>query len=172
MVLLPAVSLLAACATTVPPAIDKAPPDSPEIGTVLADQAAHRNAPVRWGGTILELENRSESTRVTILALPLETHGEPQTGGTSPGRFLADVQGFLDPMVYAKGRQMTVAGTLAGSEAREVGKYSYDYPVVEVTDYYLWPEAPKYQDNDYPYWWYDPWYYPWYPYYYPRRHYR
>ncbi len=166
---LPVLLLLAACATTVPPAIDKAPPGSPDIGTVLPDQSVHVGQPVRWGGTILELENRAESTWVTVLALPLESHGEPQAGGASPGRFLANVRGFLDPMVYTKGRQLTVAGTLSGAETRQVGSYSYDYPVVQVSEYYLWPETTDYRDDEYPYWWYDPWYYPWYPYY-PRHH--
>lgn len=163
---------LAACATTVPPAIDKAPPDSPDIATVLADPGRHVSQPVRWGGTILELDNRADSTWITVLALPLGAHGEPQGGGASPGRFLAAVAGFLDPMVYTQNRRITLAGTLTGTETRQVGEYGYVYPVLKVEDHYLWADPPEYSDDDYPYWWYDPWYdpwyYPWYPYYYPR----
>lgn len=161
------VLLLSGCATTVPPAIDQAPPGSPDIETVLREHGGQVEQAVRWGGSILELENRADSTRLTVLALPLGAHGEPDADGSSPGRFLAVVPGFLDPMVYTQSRRVTFAGVLSGFEKRRVGDYEYDYPVLRASEHYLWSDPPDYSD-EYPYWWYDPWYYPWTPYYYPR----
>jgi outer membrane lipoprotein len=163
--------LIGGCATQVPPVIDRAPPDSPSIKAVLSAPADYVSRPVRWGGSIMEVDNRQDSTWVTVLALELGSHGEPQEGSGSPGRFIAVVPGFLDPAVFTEGRLLTLFGTLSGSEDRKVGEYTYRYPVMQVEEHYLWPEPSEEYDEDYPYWWYDPWYYPWPAYPYPGHHY-
>lgn len=166
--------LLSACASSVPLQIRQAPADDPSLDEVLAEPAAYASRQVRWGGVILETENRADTTAVSVLALPLGSTGRPKVSDDSPGRFIAIVPAFLDPTVYDKDRRVTVSGTLSGSETRKVGEFPYRYPVVEVQHYYLWPVEPKlpprYRDPWwYDPWWYDPWYYGGYPY---RPHYR
>lgn len=162
--------LLSACASGVPQQIRQEPTDSPTLEQVLADPAAHVSRPVRWGGVILETENRANSTLVTVLALPLSGSGKPQLGDDSAGRFVAVVPLFLDPKVYSKDRRFTVSGTLAGSETRKVGEFPYRYPVVEAQHHYLWPVEPKLPPRYRDPWWDNPWWYdPWYPYRYPYR---
>jgi outer membrane lipoprotein len=162
--------LLVSCASSVPQQIRRAPPDNPALQEVLADSSGHAGRQVRWGGVIVETENQSSSTTVTLLALPLGSTGRPKIGDDSPGRFMAIVPTFLDPTLYSENRRMTVSGTLSGSETRKVGEFPYRYPVVEVQQYYLWPVdlplPPRYRGP----WWYDPWWYdPWYDYGYPYR---
>jgi len=168
--------LLAGCASQIPQNIRQAPPNNPTIEQVRNSVIENPIWQVRWGGEILETENLENATRFIVLASPLSKGGEPRTTDDSSGRFIAIVPVFLDPKVYASGRQLTVSGTLLRFEDRKVGEFDYRYPVVQADSYYLWPEeiVPAY---GYPYpgwydpWYYDPWFYrPWYQPWYPRRY--
>jgi outer membrane lipoprotein len=159
--LLPAL-LLAGCASPIPKAIREAPPDNPELEAVRSNAAGYASRQVRWGGDILETDNRENDTRLTVLARPLVRNGKPdEDTDQSPGRFIAIVPGFLDPKVYGDKRKITVTGTLQGSESGKVGEFAYTYPVVQVQEYYLWPKEVMVPAGWYP-WYYDPWYDPWY----------
>ena len=165
--------LLAGCTAQIPQNIKQAPPNDPSIEQVRNSSIEDQIWQVRWGGEILEVENLENETRFTVLATPLTSGGEPKTTDNSGGRFIANVPVFLDPKIYATGRQLTVSGSVVRFEDRKVGEFAYRYPVVQADSYYLWPEVitPAY---GYPYpgwydpWYYDPWYYrPWYPRRYP-----
>lgn len=155
--------MLTACASPIPETIKVAPPDNPELEAVLGNATGYESRQVRWGGEILETDNRENATRLTVLARPLVRNGKPDYDtDDSPGRFIAIVPGFLDPKVYGDKRMITVTGTLRHSEPGKVGEFAYTYPVVEVQDYYLWPKETLMPPLGYP-WYYDPWYYdPWY----------
>jgi outer membrane lipoprotein len=170
--------LLSACASQIPPLIRKAPPDNPSLTGVRAHASDYRGRQLRWGGKIIETENRESTTWLSILERPLYRDGEPEYSDESGGRFIAIVPEFLDPKVYTPDRLVTITGTLLRTEARKVGEFPYTYPVVEAQAWYLWPV-----ETELPYgypgpWWYDPWYYgpwyyePWYPYGYPYRYWR
>jgi len=154
--------LLAGCTSQIPQNIRQAPPNNPSIADVRTSPIENQIWLVRWGGEILETDNRVNETRITVLASPLSKGGEPGITDNSEGRFIAIIPVFLDPKVYASGRLLTVSGTLLRFEERKVGEFAYRYPVVQADSYYLWPEevTPPY---GYPYpGWYDPWYYdPW-----------
>jgi outer membrane lipoprotein len=169
--------MLTGCASQVPPAIREAPVNNPSVEAVRANTADFLQRQVRWGGRLIQTENRENATWLIVLASPLlSKDGEPRYGDTSAGRFIAIVPEFLDPQVYAADRKITVTGTLVRSEMRPVGEFPYTYPVVQATSWYLWPEQTE-VPYGYPYpGWYDPWYgpwvgpwhaRPWYPYGYP-----
>jgi len=108
--------------------------------------------------------NREGTTRIEVVGRRLASGGRPRDGDATSGRFLAEVPGFLDPAVYASGRQVTVTGPLAAPETHDIGDFAYRFPVVEVRAHHLWPEPEKVERRSYP----PPWYYdPWYPYYRP-----
>lgn len=167
LVLLPSFVLASACSSHIPPEIKQPLEGSPDVAQVRAQSQNFISQKVRWGGTILETENKGDSSRLTIVAFPLGSDGEPKSDSQSPGRFIAVVNEFLEPTVYSKDREITVTGSLVKTENRDIGEFPYEYPVIQVENYYLWPvrEEPSYYDYP-PYWWYDPWY-PYYPYYYP-----
>jgi outer membrane lipoprotein len=162
---------LAGCASDIPRPIREAPAGDISLVQALKNPEQHRGARVRWGGAITAVENRRDETWIEIVERPLEENGQPRTTDKSAGRFLARVQGFLDPAIYAPKRLVTATGTLDGNSTRTIGEHLYTYPVVRTEQVYLWPvpvrtEYPYY----YPPYWYDPWY-PWgYPYYYRRLH--
>ena len=159
---------LSACSTHIPPAIKQPLDNAPEIGEVRDRPKAHLSQKVRWGGVILAAENKQDSSSLTVVAFPLGDDGEPEVSDQSSGRFIAHFEQFLEPMIFSSDREVTVIGKLLETQTVKVGEYAYEYPVVEVEHYYIWPvkEDPVYVDYP-PYGWYDPWYpYP-YPYYLP-----
>lgn len=173
---LAALLLLAGCATSTPEAIREPPPEDLSLAEVRGNVDAHIGKRVRWGGTIAGVENRPEETWLEIVAQPLDRSGRPRAVNGSLGRFIAKVKGFLDPAVHAKGREVTVAGTVAGTLTRPIGEYPYTYVVVDADTVKLWEpqvERAYYRDPFYdpfydPLWparaypWYAP--YPFYPY--------
>jgi outer membrane lipoprotein len=162
--LLPALLLLAGCASPVPVMI-RTPPASPlSLAEVQRAPEDHTGRQVRWGGTILSVENRARSTVVILLARPLDADGEPRADADARGRFMAEIVGFVDPAELPVDRRLTVAGSITGVRVQDVGEYPYQYPVVAATARWLWPEeAPLPPYFGYPY--YDPWFSPWYGWY-------
>lgn len=162
--------LLGACASPIPQAIRQVPADNPSLAAVRANAAGYLGQQVRWGGTIIETENREDATRLLVLERPLTRSGRPDHTDDSGGRFIAIVPDFLEPEVYAPDRRFTVTGTLLRTEAGKVGDYPYTYPVVQADAWYLWPANPEWPPGypapwGYRLWYHDPWYYdPWYPY--------
>lgn len=72
--------------------------------------------------------------------------------------------------MFSEEREITVVGELVRTEILKIGEYDYEYPVIEVENYYLWPPRAERVDMRPPYYWpYHP-YYGWpyhpYPYYY------
>lgn len=154
---------LSGCQSSVPLEIRSEPAPSLSISQVQADVSAREGWPVRWGGTIVEIENKSAETWVEVLGTALDSEGRPMDLDNPTGRFLARVDGFLDPAVYRANRRLTVYGSVAKSETRTIGQRPYIYPIIKAQIYYLWPEYPEGYYYARPYYWYDPYFYP-YPY--------
>jgi len=132
---------------------------------ILENPDAHKGTVVIWGGRIVETFNRGNSTVLTILQMPLDTQQKPVRERESAGRFMAQLNRFLDPALYRQGRRVTVAGTVMGREIHKLGEGEYAYPVVQTQEIHLWeryrPSIPYY---GYPYFWPGWDYRYWYPY--------
>ena len=109
-----------------------------KLNVVRADPNNFINMPVRWGGEITRVENHTEETLVEIVQHDLYDNGRPRSGNTSEGRFIARIPGFLDPAIYAEGRQLTVTGSVESTLARNIGEHPYTFPIVAVNRYQLW----------------------------------
>ena len=165
---LASILFLTACSTHIPPEIKQPQVGSPSLEQVIEQAETYTSQKVRWGGVILNTENKQKSSWLTLIAFPLSDRGEPQTSDQSPGRFIAIVDDFLEPLVYSRERKITVIGRLLRTETLKIGEFPYQYPVIQVEHFYLWPPEPEPAVVDYPPdWWYDPWYNPYYPWYYP-----
>ncbi|MGH8192700.1 MAG: Slp family lipoprotein [Rhodanobacteraceae bacterium] len=120
--------------------------------TLDAARSGAANAtPVRWGGKLIQTEPRQQQTCFFVLAEPLDSQARPERGAQSMGRFVACKQGFYDPEVFAKGREITVTGTLDGTIQHKIGQFDYTYPRVEANNVYLWKPRPLYAERPYPY---------------------
>ena len=104
------------------------------------------------GGYILDVSNRPKETRLSVLQAPLDFQDHPKAREMSKGRFLVVTDEFLDPMVYEKGRKITVAGTVIGWETEKIDAYEYSMVKIRSSELHLWDES------QYRYYYHDPYY--------------
>lgn len=157
--ILVAILFLYGCVSAIPQAIRVAPANSPTVKA--AREAAEKvvGTQVRWGGTIARIENKETETWLEVVDKELRSNGQPMETDQSQGRFIARVAGFLDPVIYEKGRHITVAGTLEKPVVSDIGEFTYLFPVVKVESHYLWePKSEVVYRERLPYWYYDPWF--------------
>ncbi|MEO8997339.1 MAG: Slp family lipoprotein [Nitrosospira sp.] len=99
----------------------------------------YKDTSVRWGGVIIDVENEENFTLVQVLSYPLNFYGRPQISKSAEGRFVIKSSEFLDPAVYTKDREITVAGKLEGDIQRMIGKKTVLLPLLASQAFYLWP---------------------------------
>jgi len=160
--------LLSSCAPVISQeTLKRARTDVP-FGAVAADPLAYRDSLFVWGGTIIRTSTAKDGSVIEVVQSPVDRYGAVKDADVSEGRFLVRARKFLDPEIYKKNRQVTVAGVLIGMERRQLGEAEYTYPVLEAREIYLWKEAEPYYSPYY----YSPYYYPYYdPWYWdPRWH--
>jgi outer membrane lipoprotein len=160
---------LSGCASQVPELIRNAPAGDIRVDEMQQKQGeAFTGSDVRWGGHIISIHNQAESTLIEVLSRQLNKNGKPISDSKSQGRFMARIQGFLEPEEYPKDRLLTVTGKVTEVMQQNVGSYPYPYPVVDVEAHHLWPKVKSYPRHPY---YYDPFYDPFfYPYPYWRRY--
>lgn len=155
--------LLGGCATTPAPLKND---NFADVSLQAAQSGQGIGQRVRWGGSIENTHPRQSDTCLEIVSRPLDESSRPQETDESQGRFIACTPGFLDPAVYAKGRQVTVTGTLQSPEKRKIGEFTYPFPRIAADYVHLWPKREKidYRSPYYdPFW--GPWPYRYWPYY-------
>ena len=144
--------VLTAC-SSLPPTIENPPAfDLPySYATQYPDR--YKNIPVRWGGVIAEVDNEQNASLMQVLLYPLNSYGRPMVDEQPQGRFVIKSTQFLDPLVYSKNSEITVAGTLTGTINRTIGKRVMTLPLVLSSTLYLWPVITysDYYGYGYPY---------------------
>lgn len=151
--------LMTACSSNIPPDIREPVEGEVQFMEVKGNVQNHLSRKFRWGGVIIGTENKQESSWITIVAFPLDDNGRPRITDISPGRFIAVANQFLEPLVYSQEREITVTGRLVKTVVQKVGEFDYEYPVLDVEKFYLWPPLAEVEDKE-------PYYYrPYYPFY-------
>jgi outer membrane lipoprotein len=116
-----------------------------------------RGKTVILGGEIVETRNRGDATTLVILEKPLDVFRRPRDVDDTGGRFLARFPRYLDPVVFARGRLVTLAGVVSGEAVEPVGDSPYRYVVLDGTEIHLWPAQKEWVPSSgyrYP-WWYE-----------------
>lgn len=133
-------TLLLSCAST--PEFDTSQVDhSLTPQSVIAEPEVSRGKVALWGGTILDTVNLKDATQIEMLAYPLNASHRPLLESKPLGRFIIKHAGYLEPTSYAQGRQLTVLGSISGSQRGKVGESSYDYPVISDKQLHLWSQS-------------------------------
>jgi len=145
---------LSAC-TTIPEQLQGT---YPEISPARVEPSAFGSA-VRWGGTIIDASNEENKTCFEVLSRNLDKYLRPKVEDRTAGRFIACKEGFFDPEVFARGREVTVIGRIRNIDVRAIDEFNYRYPVIDVDQLVLWEPREEVLVID------DPFYYPYYPYY-------
>ncbi len=128
--------LLAACATQPKPLQGEFNPITPRD----AAQQESTGAVVRWGGRIVQVEPKENRTCFEIISTRLTASGRPYWAeDDTGGRFIACRDGFYDPAIFEKNREISFTGRIDGYENRRIGGYDYRFPHVAADVVYLWP---------------------------------
>jgi outer membrane lipoprotein len=123
-----------------------------------------------FGGLVVNTRLTETGSQVEALFAPVDSLGYLEESGRAQGRFLAlypKEKGLLDPYVYRKGREITLAGVFLEARKGRIDEMEYVYPVFEIREIYLWSEYRNYPSPYYPYYPYynypfpyDPWGWP------------
>jgi len=140
---------LHAASSRLPAAIVTPPAGDLQLSRVLADPARHTGTRVRWGGTILGLEQGARGARLEVLGAPLDRAGRPVPGRPSGGRFAIRAAAPLDASDYAPGREITVAGVLEGETRVPAGDAELLLPMVRAEVTHLWSAAARDPERSY-----------------------
>jgi outer membrane lipoprotein len=125
---------------------------------VAANPEQNKDKLARWGGVIAEIENQPDMTMLELVFYPLRSYGRPVVSDESIGRFRVYVDGFLDPMVFAKGRSVTFTGKVLGIEDGLVGEQKYVFPALHSQGYHLWKDVQSVDISAVYIWPYSHWY--------------
>ncbi len=134
--------LLSSC-MNLPPAIEDAPVVDITYSQSKQNVNSYKDAPVRWGGEIIDVENEQTYSLVQVLYYPLNYYGRPDLTKPNEGRFVIKSPEFLDPAIYTKKKEITIAGKLSGEIERTIGKKTVRVPLISSTVIHLWPEIDR-----------------------------
>ncbi|CNI80078.1 MULTISPECIES: Slp family lipoprotein [Yersinia] len=136
------VLLLSGC-VTIPPAIQgtTATPQQ-NLALVRTSPQVFVGQEARFGGTVINVTNEQQRTRLEIASVPLDSGARPILGEPSQGRVIAYVNGFLEPVDF-RGHLVTVVGPITGVEAGKIGMTPYDFVVMNATGYKRWNLAQQ-----------------------------
>ncbi|MEQ1638749.1 MAG: Slp family lipoprotein [Methylococcales bacterium] len=116
------ISLLLCGCSSLPTAIKDAPDLAVSYAQAKQNINSYKNTPVRWGGVIIEVENEQSYSLLQVVYYPLNYTGRPQLSKAPEGRFVVKSTDFLDPAIYTKNKEITLAGVLNGDIERIIGK--------------------------------------------------
>jgi len=97
-----------------------------------AEPSSHKGKTVIFGGLIVQSRNVKTGMLIEIDQKELDYWGKPRRTVRSGGRFIVFQPRHLDVLVYAPGREITVAGEVAGTEEAT-------YPLINAREIKLWP---------------------------------
>ena len=172
---LSAICLSAACSHPISQGARQAVDPSINLEIVRENPAAHVGKNLLLGGLIVGNKASAEGSELEIYSYRLALGGEPSAPRKSEGRFLARTAEFLDPVLFAQNRLVTLTGAIEGVITRTLAGSEYRYPLIRIGEIHLWPQErprpPDYYYYPYPYrpwpyfspfypdWYYRDWYY-------------
>ncbi|PSW18744.1 starvation-inducible protein [Photobacterium sanctipauli] len=109
-----------------------------DVAVIAADPEKQVGNEVLLGGVIAGINNEAARTRLEIVALPIGGDGKPKLSAKPQHRYVAYVDGFLEPLEYNKGKLITVVGRVSGQEQGSIGEYEYQFPVIKASGNQLW----------------------------------
>ncbi len=125
---------------------------------LLIEPEVYKGSIVIFGGTIVRIKSTKQGTLIEIEQQPLDYWGKPERTGQTKGRFMVRHPRYLDVMVYSSGREITVAGTVAGTYEPSLIENGITLPLLKSRELKLWEREKSAEER--PQWWdplqYDP----------------
>jgi outer membrane lipoprotein len=146
------------------------------LSEIKQNPVANKGKLFIFGGIIVKTKVTKDGSLIEAIYTPVTASGYLKDYTTEQGRFLALFRSreILDPLIFEKKREITLAAEFTGTRKGLIGEMEYTYPFFEIKEVYLWPDRSEYIDPYYmgPYYYYPPGYYryryydPWYPWWY------
>ena len=112
-------------------------------------EALHKNPEgfvgktVLLGGVITGVLNSGDVTILEVAQLALLKNEVPDEDSLSPGRFLAVNTELIDPIVYQRGKLITIIGEVKGRQIQKKDGVDQPYPLIAVKEQRLFrPSEP------------------------------
>ncbi len=146
--------VLAACSPVLTREVMKQGMRDVSFNQLRQDPAVYKGKLFILGGIIAETRFSEKGSQIEALSVPVDSLGYLQSSGQTQGRFLAvypKSKGLLDPIVFKRGREITLAGEFVEARKGKIDEMEYVYPVFEIREIYLWDEHRDYYYSDYYY---------------------
>ncbi len=141
--LIVAVLLAQGCSYAISPDLVKQADKNLSFSRIETDPPLYKGTLVILGGTIAKTAAISEhSSMIEVEQKQLDHWGKPLSRTAPGGRFLVLAPWLLNPLVYASGRDITVAGVVEGISRQGIEDSSRAFPVVVLREIKLWPQEP------------------------------
>lgn len=139
--LLGLIGLLAGCASS---PLERGDEAIAAIGPahVLAGEAAGGER-VIWGGQIAAVDHGDGYTELRVISYPLDRADRPRWREQPGVTFIVRQPGFLEPVLYAPGRFISVLGNNQGVVQRQRDERTMEVPLLAADTLHLWPVDPR-----------------------------
>ena len=112
-----------------------------------------------FGGLIAKTKVTPKGSLIEALFVKVDSQGYLKEIGSQQVRFLAlypKEKGILDPVLFQRGRQITLAAEFLGTRKGKLDAMEYIYPFFRIEEIHLWAERKEYYYPPYyyaPYFW-------------------
>ena len=129
------------CAATIPNAVLEKVNRNITFEALKENPMAYEGQMVFLAGVIVKTTNTPTGATLEIYQTEMDWEDRPIHTDISKGRFLAEYGDFLDPEIYSKQRQVTIAGKVLGVKFIKLGEMDYPYPVILAEAIHLWKKT-------------------------------
>ncbi|OGW39020.1 MAG: hypothetical protein A2X58_09860 [Nitrospirae bacterium GWC2_56_14] len=120
---------------------------------VKQDPETYKGKLVIIGGTIDQVSSTDRGTLLEVVERALDYWGRPERTTKTGGRFILSYPAHLNTLLYAPGREITVAAIVAGTEAAALVDQGLRVPLFFSKELKLWEDQRKARSGPQ---WFDP----------------
>ncbi|HEY3276679.1 MAG TPA: Slp family lipoprotein [Syntrophorhabdaceae bacterium] len=113
---------------------------------VMKDPGRYEGKLFILGGKIASVKLTERGSLIEAVYVPVDWTGELEGVPQPTTRFLAlypKDRGMLDPVIYKKDREITLAAFFRGIEEGKIDDMKYTFPSFVAEQVYLWEETPS-----------------------------
>jgi len=144
----------ASCASVIQTDLMEKGTRNPDLTVLVRNPDAYRNNIFILGGIVAHTTLTPKGSEIEALYVPVNSLGYPEEASGSATRYIAvypKEKGVLDPLIYRRDSDITIAGTYVGTTKGTVGEMEYVFPVFRIVQIYLGREAWYAEGYPYPY---------------------
>lgn len=139
--------VLQGCSYAISPEVVRTADRTVTFDKFYAEPSSYKGKTVIFGGLIVQSRTSKTGTLIEIDQKELDYWGKPRRTNLIGGRFIVLQPRYLDILVYAPGREITIAGEAAGAEEKSLGEAGASYPLINAREIKLWPREKPARDR-------------------------